>query len=110
MSESLKECKPQCKLRDLDFRRRDHCDRSFRLTVALRRGFGNRRALLHLMQVNRAHAQVLGGKLFIDSELCNVPGAMDVVRAQVEHYLPGIAGPGFNAIRSQLRAGLIPHD
>ena len=72
--------------------------------------FGDLGALLHLMQVNRAHAQVVVGKLLVYGALREVPCAMNMVRAQMEHHAPAIVGPSFDTIGSQLGAGLVSCD
>ena len=72
--------------------------------------FGSLGALLQLMQVNRPYTQAFVGELFIDGILRKMPRAMDVVRAEVEHYPPGIVGPSLDAISSQVGTGLVFHE
>jgi hypothetical protein len=74
------------------------------------RSFGNLSFLRHLMQVNGAHAQILARKLLVNGVLRDLPGAMDMIRAEVEHYTTAIVGSRLDAICSQRRAGLVPHD
>jgi hypothetical protein len=62
------------------------------------------------MQVNGSHAQILIGKPLVNCVLRELPGAMDVIRAEVERYATAIVGTRLDAICSQRRAGLIPHD
>ena len=72
--------------------------------------FGDLSALLHLIEVNRSHAQIFVRKLFVHGVLRNVPGSMDVVGAEVQHHAPVVVCPRLNTICSRLTAGLIAHD
>jgi hypothetical protein len=75
-----------------------------------RGSFGYLSSLWNLMQVNRSHAHILVGKLLVGGILRELPRAMDVIRAKMEHHAPGVIGSGFNTISSQRWTGLVACD
>ena len=48
--------------------------------------------------MNRSHEEILSGKLPVESQLSQMPGAMDMSGAKIQHSLFPIAGTNFQPI------------